>query len=616
MAKEYEIKAVLTAKDQMTGTVKGALGKLGGLNKMIGTGLGFGFLMSVGSSCFNAISSSVGDLVSEINEGQKVWKTFEGNMKMLGKNSGEIDSLRKGFQKYAQQTIYSSADMASTYSQLAAVGVQSADKLVTGFAGLAASASDPTQAMKTLSQQATQMAGKPKVAWQDFKLMLEQTPAGLSQVAKEMGISMQELVQKVQAGEVATSDFFEAVNKVGNSNAFQSMATQYQTLDQAMDGLKETLANTLTPTFEMFSKNGIKAVEWLITKIESIDGEALAEKISGWMKQAQPYFDLLKQSATALVPVVMAVGKAIGAMFQFMLDHAEGIVKVIQFFSIFGMLTDGAAKAQAFGQAVGSAMRTVVDGVTSAINFLSNLPTIIKTQFQASILEAKRWANDVVHSASEAMSNFLDAVSAGIASLPSLLYRLLQTAVGKVKSWGSQLASAAAAAVKKMVSSAVSAAAGIGAKFVKIGGDIVQGVIKGIGNSIGNLYSYIQSKMSGLVGKAASALGIGSPSKEFASGVGRWIPAGVAEGIKRNEGVAIDAVRRMCSAVSAVPASQFALAGGMSLGMDYSYGSTGTYTIEIPVEIDGRQVAKATASYTADELDKISVRNARKAGKA
>ena len=47
--------------------------------------------------------------------------------------------------------------------------------------------------MKTLSQQATQMAAKPKVAWQDFKLMMEQTPAGMAAIAKEMGMSLDEL---------------------------------------------------------------------------------------------------------------------------------------------------------------------------------------------------------------------------------------------------------------------------------------------------------------------------------------------------------------------------------------------------------------------------------------
>ena len=51
------------------------------------------------------------------------------------------------------------------------------------------------------------MAAKPKVVWQDFKLMLEQTPAGVAAVAKEMGMSTSKLVSKVQDGTVKTEDF-------------------------------------------------------------------------------------------------------------------------------------------------------------------------------------------------------------------------------------------------------------------------------------------------------------------------------------------------------------------------------------------------------------------------
>lgn len=37
-------------------------------------------------------------------------------------------------------------------------------------------------------------------------------------------------------------------------------------------------------------------------------------------------------------------------------------------------------------------------------------------------------------------------------------------------------------------------------------------------------------------------------------------------------------------------------------------------TIEVPVNIDGREVAKATAPYTKKEIDKIQTRNDRKRG--
>lgn len=140
--------------------------------------------------------------------------------------------------------------MASTYSQLAAVGTKNTTELVKGFGGLAAAAENPQQAMKTLSQQATQMAAKPKVQWQDFKLMLEQTPAGIAAIAKEMGMSTAEMVQAVQDGKIKTEDFFDAIAKVGNNDTFSKMATEFKTVDQAIDGMKESLANKLMPQFE------------------------------------------------------------------------------------------------------------------------------------------------------------------------------------------------------------------------------------------------------------------------------------------------------------------------------------------------------------------------------
>lgn len=99
--------------------------------------------------------------------------------------------------------------MASTYAQLAAVGVKDTGKLVKAFGGLAASAENPKQAMKSISQQMTQAVGRPTVAWQDFRIMLEQAPAGMAKVAKSMGKNLDELVADIQAGRVKTSDFWK-----------------------------------------------------------------------------------------------------------------------------------------------------------------------------------------------------------------------------------------------------------------------------------------------------------------------------------------------------------------------------------------------------------------------
>lgn len=319
----YSVKATLSAVDKgFTSTMHSAGKATESLGSKLKSGLSFGIFSGIGQRAFDVVTTGASNLVSEIDSSNASWKTFNLNMGMLGKNSGEIDTVRNKLQKFAQQTIYSSSDMATTYSQLAAVGVKNCDKLVTGFGGLAAAAENPQQAMKTLSQQATQMAAKPTVAWQDFKLMLEQTPAGIAAVAKQMGMSTQELVQNVQNGTVKTEDFFNAIVAVGNNDSFTKLATQYKTAGQAMDGLKETLANKLLPAFDLLSNIGIKAIEGVSGAIEKIDGEKLATQLQEIITKAQPYWESFKG-------VAIQVGGALKTIGGFLLDHAGTISKLI-----------------------------------------------------------------------------------------------------------------------------------------------------------------------------------------------------------------------------------------------------------------------------------------------
>lgn len=297
MAGSYSVKAILSAKDSgFTSTLKGATSATESLASKLKSGLGFGVLAGIGQQAFSTLTNGAKELLSEITASNTAWKTFEGNMKILGKGEKEINSVKKTLQDYAQTTIYSSSDMASSYAQLAAVGIKSADKLVTGFGGLAGAAEDPAQAMKTLSQQGVQMAAKPKVAWQDFKLMLEQTPAGMAAVAKKMGMTTSQLVTAIQDGDVATKDFFAAVQAVGNSDGFTKLATEYKSIDQAMDGLKETVGNKLLSVFDAFSQKGISVISKLIDVIGGIDGQAIADKIMAGVGKIEALFAAVKKT--------------------------------------------------------------------------------------------------------------------------------------------------------------------------------------------------------------------------------------------------------------------------------------------------------------------------------
>lgn len=280
MPEGYSVKAILSAEDKnFSSTMSKAASGLDSLTGKLTKGLGFGVLAGIGQQAFSTITSAAGSFISELGNTSAAWQTFEKNATMNGHTIAEINATKKSLQAFAQQTIYSASDMSTTFAQLDAVGIKSAENLVKGFGGLAAAAENPTQAMKTLSQQGVQMAAKPTVAWQDFKLMLEQTPAGISAIAKEMGMTTSEMVTAVQDGKVKTEDFFAAIEKVGTSEAFTDLATTYKTAGQAMDGLSETITNTLQPAFDLLQGHAIGAIEKVIDMVGSIDGEAIAGTI-------------------------------------------------------------------------------------------------------------------------------------------------------------------------------------------------------------------------------------------------------------------------------------------------------------------------------------------------
>ena len=317
MAESFSVKAILSAQDRgFTSAFKSAMGTVSNLKSTLTSGIGFGIMAGIGQKAFGAVTSSIGGMVSELNSSSAAWKTFNGNMSMVGKGADEIASVKKELQEFAEDTIYSASDMASTYAQLSAVGIKSTNKLVKGFGGLAAAAENPKQAMKTLSQQATQMAAKPTVAWADFKLMIEQTPAGISAVAKEMGMTTTDLVQNVQDGKIATEDFFDAIAKVGTNDAFTKLATEYKTVDQAMDGLTETVSNKLAPSFDVLSGRAIKSLDGIINKIGDLDGDAIAGKLTGFFDKASGYWNVLKTEAsevkTAFGDAFSAIGEDLG----------------------------------------------------------------------------------------------------------------------------------------------------------------------------------------------------------------------------------------------------------------------------------------------------------------
>ena len=370
----YTVEAVLKANDSgFSNAFKNAQKSVSGLSSMAAkTGsmfksvLGANLVSSALTSGISAISGGIRSMGTELNSSQKAWKTFEGNLQAFGRSSEQIAAAKSEMQDFATQTIYSASDMASTYSQLDAVGTKNVGSLVKAFGGLAASAENPAQAMKSISMQATQMASKPKIAWMDFKIMMEQAPAGMAAVAKEMGMSTDELVAAVQDGKVNTEEFFDAMNRAGNSEAFQKMATEFKTVDQAIDGAKETLSNKLMPAFEKLNQFGIKAVVALTDALDNIDFGKIADNLGKTLDS----IDIEGMFSKAQTAMKMFFNPLFVIKFKAAIDEVKGAVGALT--SAFsGVAGGGWSWVYTLSNAVSALIGTVATGASIVKKFIN-----------------------------------------------------------------------------------------------------------------------------------------------------------------------------------------------------------------------------------------------------
>lgn len=136
---------------------------------------------------------------------------------------------------------------------------------------------------------------------------------------------------------------------------------------------------------------------------------------------------------------------------------------------------------------------------------------------------------------------------------------------------------------------------------------IGQGLANGMRSQLGAVRSVAAQLAIAAEAAIRAKAKISSPSK-VAEGLGGYWGGGYVGGILSKVKEAWRASEKLVSVPSKVMKRQkLAVAGGygnMELSDDYTYYQEAKYTIIVPVELEGREIAKASATYTQDELEK------------
>lgn len=567
----HTIEAVLTAKDQgFSSTFDKALNKTETFGQKLKSGLGFGVLMRAGQKAFDVIGNSIATNMDGAVKRFDTLKNYPKVMESLGfsaeKAGASIDALGNGI-TYLPTTL---DKVASQTQQVVAVtgDLDKATKLTLALNNAMASGGQSAEQQASAINQWVQAMAKGKPDLQDWRALVQTAPAQMNQLAEATlgaGKTQTDLYEAMQNGTISIEEVNDAMIKLSEEGAdgITSWAEQAKSagggIQMAMTnikaGVQRNIANVIDSIDQALEKfGGISGVlESVIPAINSF-GETITSVISGDTSlgdAVQGMLDTLGAKAKEFLP------KGV----EFVMNLVAGILQQLPQMIVAGL----------------NAITSMIQGLDSGEGALAGKAV----QLMGKILMA-----------------FIKAIPSMLKAGIQLIFALAQgisNAIGKAVSAGANGAKRVFKAIKS----------GLG-NLVGVGRDFIAGLWNGIKAKFDAVVNKVKALASKLPKVVKKVLGIGSPSKVMRE-IGVFTGEGFVLGIE-------DMTRKVEDASSNLVAIPRARSMGMSADLAYEYGTTADYRIEVPLFINGREFAKATATDMQTAMNQNEARQNRMRG--
>ena len=407
-----------------------------------------------------------------------------------------------------------------------------------------------------------------------------------------------------------------------------------QAADNVVNALMEIIPRLITGFAEMAPTLFAKVVEIVTNivttigehKLEFIEkgtefirsiGEGLVQGIPEFLANALP---MIEQFTANLRE---NVGKFVDAGIDFILNLVQGLMnglpELIAYLptiisNIVNIINDNMPKILAMGVKL---IGEIISGIVKAVPALiQHFPEIIQMIFD--IWQAIDWLNI----GKFVITGIKNGITALIRAIPDLMksigenaknlvrnidWRTLgSTIIDFVRNGISSLFSAIPNALRSIGQSAVSAFRSI--NWLQLGANIISGIVNGLWNGISSVVDAAREVASRALQAAKNFLWSNSPSKKFMqlgedSAEGQAI--GMLNGAEMVEDASQEVAQRALDAQMEVnynlPSIDSA-SKDMSANLSSSFTSTIQRVIEVPLNIDAREIARATAWDMGEQL--------------
>ena len=524
------------------------LGKVG-VTALKGIGTAFVGLASAAGAGVAAVAKMGIEYNAQMQSYQTAFTTMLGSAEKAQKLTDDLKEM-------AAATPLAMTDLADASQILLAFG-SSAEELPDQLKRLGDVAQGDAQALGTMATAFGRIQSNGYASLEEINMMIDQGFNPLNIIAEQTGETMAEVRDRVSAGEVSFEELSNALQIATDEGGqfFNAMQNQSETFEGQMSTLEDNLsalAGTLTEDlFGSLAENTLPQVNaW-------VDELMTAAEEGGVEGAVEASGSILTEMITSLLN---------GA--PQMIETATSLVQ-----SFLGSIRDNGPE--------------VVDGALGVVmslisGFIECLPDLIDT---AATLVASLLAGIGDH-LPEILEMGVRLVAAIIEGLITAIPRLVVGALD-------------------LISSIITAFGDV--DWLQLGVNIVIGIIDGIKSRASSLMDSIRHMAANALEAAKDFFGIHSPSRVMREQVGHPIAEGMAEGMEDAPG--IDAAskelsKRALSSLTADVNYNLPDVAGYTRALTADFGGTyrASTAITVPLYLDGREVARATAWWTGEQL--------------
>ena len=379
-----------------------------------------------------------------------------------------------------------------------------------------------------------------------------------------------------------------------------AMEAQSQTFNGRMSTLKDNatqLAGSLTES--LFNHLSGKALPMVMGWVETLLKASQTGGIEGAIKAAKSIIENLLKKFQEALPSLLQTGMEL--LLKVLQGMANALPDVLSF--IITLLVAIINVISANMPAIVETGMALIMGLVQGL--LDNLPQILQAALQLILALTQGLVTAIPLLVAQTpviiasitrtlLANLPQIINAGVQLLMALITGLVET-IPLLLGTLPEIIMAIIAAFRDV-------------NWSELGTQILQGLVDGLVAGWNWLVTTVRNLVSQIFQAAKQALGIASPSKKFRY-IGEMTGEGFEEGLEDTEQNITRTVTTLYSSVGETAENAILGGAGGRSGMEQSVsyalqatGTTGGATIIVPLSIDGREIARATAWTMGEQL--------------